>query len=40
MEKEIEEILESGFDSEIETVEDRDNLGWLIISNSWVLLCN
>ena len=39
MEKTLEEILETGYDSEIETVEDRDNLSWLLISGSWVLLC-
>lgn len=36
----IEEILESGFDSEVETIEDRDNLGWLLVSDSWLLLCH
>lgn len=39
MDEMLDEILESGFDSEIETVEDRDNLSWLIISPSWLLLC-
>lgn len=37
----IEELLKSGYDSEVEEVEEveeRDNLGWLLISNSWVLI--
>ncbi len=40
MDEILDEILESGFDSEVETVEDRDNLSWFIISSSWVIICS
>ena len=34
----IEEVLENGFDSEIELEEVRENLGWGIVSNSFVVI--
>ncbi len=34
----IEELLKSGYDSEVEEVEERDNLAWALISSSWVLI--
>lgn len=33
----MEEVLKSGYDSEVEVVEERDNLGWLLITNHWVV---
>ena len=32
MEKTLDEVLESGFDSEVEIIEERDNLSWSISS--------
>lgn len=29
----VQDVLEM----EVETIEDRDNLGWLLISDSWVV---
>lgn len=34
----IEELLKSGYDSEVEEVEERDNLAWVLISGSWLLI--
>ncbi len=37
-ERKVDEVLESGFDSEIETVENRDNLGWALLTDTWLLI--
>lgn len=34
----LEEVLESGFDSDIEVEEVRENLGWGILSNSFLVI--
>ncbi len=36
----VEEILEKGFDSEVEVEETRENLGWAILSNSFLFITN
>ena len=35
----INEILKSGFDDEIEVEEERDNLSWVLLSPTFLLLC-
>ena len=35
---EINMILESGFDSEVEIEETRENMSWFIITPSWFIV--
>lgn len=34
----LEEVLESGFDSEVEEEESRENLSWGILSRSFLVI--
>ncbi|WP_256379613.1 hypothetical protein [Butyrivibrio sp. MC2013] len=38
MREEIDNILESGFDAEVETEETRENMSWLILTPSWFVV--
>lgn len=38
MKEEIDEILESGFDAEVEAEETRENMSWFIITPSWFIV--
>lgn len=38
LEKKMEEILENGFEMEVEVEETRENLGWGFISRSFLII--
>ncbi len=34
----MEEVLENGFDTEVEVEETRENLGWALLSKSFLIV--